>query len=105
MLATEAAAQSTNFEGQTGGIVAPFGAASVTVGGRLQLGADFVQQPREIGGVDDSAQPTTIAYYGRVYPVDRLAIQVAVLRLAGEIAPGFDAMGDGRLMLGAAFRF
>jgi hypothetical protein len=35
MLATEAAAQSTNFEGQTGGIVAPFGAASVTVGGRL----------------------------------------------------------------------
>jgi hypothetical protein len=82
-----------------------FAAGSVALGERLELGAEFVQQPGEIEGVAASDLPATLAYFARIFPVERLSVDVALVRLAGDIAPGFDAGAESRLTLGVGYRF
>jgi hypothetical protein len=82
-----------------------FLAGFLNVDGRVEMGAEFVHQPSEIDGIGDSALPSTVAVSGRVFVVDRLSIQAAIVRLADEIAPGLDVRAARRFMLGAGFRF
>lgn len=83
-----------------------FGAASVAFGGIIELGGEVVQQPGEIDGFTGADIPTTVTTFARFMPAARrLAIDLAIVRLAGEIAPGLDVDATNRIVLGASYRF
>jgi hypothetical protein len=83
-----------------------FAAAAVDVAGRVVVGGEILQQPKAFEGLPEADVPSTLSAFVRVTPVvDRLSVVLALVRLAGTIAPGIDADAVNRLGLGATFRF
>jgi hypothetical protein len=89
----------------TGWTARGFGAAAVGIDDRLQIGAEFLQQPKAFEGLPEIDLPTTLTAYAQITPVPgRLVFSLAVMRLAGEV-DGVDLKAGAQLVLGASVRF
>jgi hypothetical protein len=86
--------------------VCGFAAGTVAVKDYLAFGAEILQQPQAIQGLETADIPPTVTAFLRVMPVaNRLSLIVSFVRLAGEVAPGVDLEATARFAVGATFRF
>jgi hypothetical protein len=85
---------------------AGFVSGGVVIDNRVTVGGEFLQQPEDIEGIADADVPPTFTIFGRVSMVDqRLTLDAAWIRLAGEIAPGLDAHAENQLAVAVTYRF
>jgi hypothetical protein len=93
-----------------------FGAVAVTMAdGRVSAGAEILQQPKAFEGLPEAEVPATVSVYAKFSPVpERLSINVAFVRLAGELATNpptlpwldvVDADATAGILVGATVRF
>lgn len=83
-----------------------FGSVGASFAAVVTVAAEYLPQPREIDGMAGAELPATVAGYVRFAPRGgRVAIDLAVLRMAGEIMTGFDAAAEARALLGVSYSF
>lgn len=94
-----------------------FGAAGVELRGPQRshwlLGVEFLQEPRhfkEVPGQYFSTTaivPTTLSYFVRIRPGDRLPwnVDIGLAQLGGHLGPGWDLQARHQFTLGVSYRF
>jgi hypothetical protein len=83
-----------------------FGSVGVVLSPGVTVAGEFVQQPTKIEGFNGATIPATISLVARIAPTGgRFGAEVALVRLAGVIAPGVDVQAVNRLMAGVSVGF
>jgi hypothetical protein len=106
-----ARATDASFLGVAGNVpsreVRGFASGGLLFGGRVLLGGEFLQQPAHLDGFPLAEMPSTVSLFARVFPNSsgRFNLDLAVVRIAGEVAPGLDLKAENRLAAGGSFRF
>jgi len=87
--------------------VRAFASGGLLLGERLMVGGEYVQQPDRLDGFPSARVPATVAFFARGYPMasGRLNLDLALVRIAGVVAPGLDLRAENRLAFGTSFRF
>jgi hypothetical protein len=91
----------------TGWVARGFVFAGVKLGGKVLVGAEYAQQPKEIDGVPDVSMPATTAFLVRVVPDQKakLSVEASLVSLGGDIGGGVDIKAKNRFALGIGYRF
>ncbi len=79
----------------------------INLGGRVLVGAEYAQQPKEIDGIEGSDVPGTVTFLARFTPdpQKRLSIDVSVVSLGGDVGGGIDIKAKNRFAFGVGYRF
>ena len=87
--------------------VRAFGSGSLLLSDHLALGGEIVQQPAHLDAYPSAELPSTVAIFGRVFPTGsrRFGLDVAVVRIAGQIGAGLDLKAENRMAGGISFHF
>jgi hypothetical protein len=91
----------------TGWVARGFVFAGVKLGGKVLVGAEYAQQPKEIEGVPDVSMPATTAFLVRIVPdrKSKLSLEASLVSLGGDIGAGVDIKANNRFALGIGYRF
>lgn len=88
-----------------------FGAAAFVVKGpsksTLIFGSEFAQQPRRIKGLAGATVPTSLTYFVRILPAEKLPFNIdfGVAQVAGKIMPGVDLKARHQFAMGMSYKF
>ncbi|MEZ5306030.1 MAG: DUF3034 family protein [Pyrinomonadaceae bacterium] len=87
-----------------------FGTVAAVVSGSSKttviVGAEAVQQPKYVKGLPGATVPTSFSYFTRIIPNKvPMAIDLAIVQAAGEIAPGVDLKARARFGMGISYQF
>jgi len=77
------------------------------VGSKVVFGSEVLQEPRHIEGLPGANLPTTLTYFSRVVPSEKLPLNVdfGVAQVANQIMPGVKLHARSQFALGASYRF
>jgi hypothetical protein len=91
----------------TGWVARGFVFAGVKLAGKLLVGAEYAQQPKEVDGVPDISMPATTAFLVRLVPDQKakLSLEASVVSLGGDIGGGIDIKANNRFAFGVGYRF
>jgi hypothetical protein len=91
----------------TGWVARGFVFGGLKLGGKVLVGAEYAQQPREIDGVPDVNMPATTAFLVRLVPdpKGKLSLEASLVSLGGDIGGGVDIKANNRFALGIGYRF
>jgi hypothetical protein len=88
-----------------------FGAIAFVVRGpaksKVVFGSEVLQEPRHIEGLPGANLPTTLTYFARTVPSERLPLNVdfGVAQVANQIMPGVNLHARSRFAMGVSYRF
>jgi hypothetical protein len=83
-----------------------FLSGGVVFGDLVTIGGEFVQQPDEVDGMPEIDLPDTVSAFGRITPQGRrFSVDVALVRIAGEIGLDTDVQADHQFVVGGSLRF